>query len=246
MAGPLQDCARLVSFARIYLHSVHLTTAFTISSSTQTSVQKMMASNDALAAQPFSPHAARRLSLPPIEIPSPADGTNELDAISDTSETVTPVSPHSTPSHHRLALSKSQAEASWSCTGKYRPLPIDTSSTTPPSVAPSHLQGDDHSLVFNKFVLYENRLRFYIVASNTSDSRHRIIKIHRTSQDELVVDEDEMVYSGRQMSSVLKMLEDGNRGSGGLGRARVFFGIAGTHCPRSAYFLSTIESRQVS
>src|SRR4051812_28480144 len=30
---------------------------------------------------------------------------------------------------------------------------------------------------FNKFMLYENRLRFFIIASNISDSRHRIIKI---------------------------------------------------------------------
>jgi hypothetical protein len=82
-------------------------------------------------------------------------------------------------------------------------------------------------LAFNRFILYENRLRFYIVASNASDSRHRIIKVDRTSQDELVVVEDDAEYSGKQMSAMLKMLEDGNKGSGGLGKAKVFFGIAG-------------------
>ena len=82
---------------------------------------------------------------------------------------------------------------------------------------------------FNKFILYENKLRFYIVASNTSDSRHKIIKLDRTApQEDLNVVEDDAMYSGKQMSSVLKMLEDGNRGCGGLGKARVFFGIAGT------------------
>jgi hypothetical protein len=88
---------------------------------------------------------------------------------------------------------------------------------------------DDSCLSFNKFILYENRLRYYIVASNTSDSRHRIIKVDRTSQDELAVVEDEAVYSGKQMSAMLKMLEDGNKSSGGLGKARVFFGIVGEH-----------------
>ena len=83
-------------------------------------------------------------------------------------------------------------------------------------------------LAFNKFILYENRSRFYVVASNTSDSVHRIIKIDRTAQDELVVIEDEAVYSGRQMTAMLKMLEDGNKASGGLGRPKVFFGIIGT------------------
>jgi len=86
---------------------------------------------------------------------------------------------------------------------------------------------NDQYLAFNKFILYENRLRYFVIASNTTDSRHRIIKIDRTSQDELSVFEDEAVYTGKQMSAMLKMLEDGNRSSGGLGKARVFFGIAG-------------------
>lgn len=120
---------------------------------------------------------------------------------------------------------------------------------------------------FNKFILYENKLRFYIVASNTSDSRHKIIKIDRSAPtlsssshsappsqpstqagqshivsgaqrfalepDELediynvTVVEDDTTYSGKQMSEMLKMLEDGNKGCGGLGKAKVFFGIAG-------------------
>jgi phosphatidylinositol 3,5-bisphosphate 5-phosphatase len=87
---------------------------------------------------------------------------------------------------------------------------------------------------FNKFILYDNRLRFYIIASNAADSRHRIIRIHRTPGDELVVVEDDAEYSGKQMTSMLKMLDDGNKASGGLGRAKVFFGIAGTLAATSA------------
>ena len=94
--------------------------------------------------------------------------------------------------------------------------------------------------VFNKFILYENKLRFYVVASNASDSRHRIIKIDRTSPADLLVVEDDTDYSGKQMSAMLKMLDDGNKVSGGIGRAKVIFGIAGwpvfpcsRACPRS-------------
>ena len=65
------------------------------------------------------------------------------------------------------------------------------------------------------------------MASNTSDSYHRIVKVDRTSQDELLVVEDEALYTGRQMTAMLKMLEDGNKASGGLGKPRVFFGIVG-------------------
>ncbi len=88
-------------------------------------------------------------------------------------------------------------------------------------------RASDATMAFNKFILYENKLRFYIVASNTSESRHKIVKIDRTSQDELDVVEDDATYSGKQMSAMLKMLEDGNKGCGGLGKARMFFGIAG-------------------
>ena len=91
----------------------------------------------------------------------------------------------------------------------------------------SHTEGPIDGLGYNKFILYENRLRFYIVASNTSDSYHRIVKVDRTCQEELEVIEDEAVYSGKQMTAMLKMLDDGNKTSGGLGKPKVFFGIVG-------------------
>ncbi|KAI0691187.1 polyphosphoinositide phosphatase [Cytidiella melzeri] len=134
---------------------------------------------------------------------------------------------------------------------------------------------------FNKFILYENRLRFFIVASNTSDSRHKIIKIDRTTPSPTPVSsshstvsssglaqaglqrasvsdvphdadvfsvgvvEDDALYSGKQMSEMLKMLEDGNRGSGGLGKARVFFGVAGFVRFTASYYMVLITKRSV-
>ncbi|KAH8980934.1 polyphosphoinositide phosphatase [Lactarius hatsudake] len=99
------------------------------------------------------------------------------------------------------------------------------------------------SLACNKFILYENRSRFYVVASNASDSLHRIIKIDRTSQDELVVIEDEAVYTGRQMTAMLKMLEDGNKTSGGLGKPRVFFGLLGFVRFTAGWYMILITKR---
>ncbi|KAL1738261.1 hypothetical protein HDZ31DRAFT_70198, partial [Schizophyllum fasciatum] len=55
----------------------------------------------------------------------------------------------------------------------------------PSHAAPALAPPSTKSTAYNKFILYENRLRFYIVASNAADSRHRIIKIDRTAQDEL-------------------------------------------------------------
>ncbi|KAE9404895.1 hypothetical protein BT96DRAFT_916565 [Gymnopus androsaceus JB14] len=97
----------------------------------------------------------------------------------------------------------------------------------------------------NKFILYENRLRFYIIASNASDSRHRIIKIDRSVQDELVVVEDDAEYSGKQMSAMLKMLDDGNKSSGGLGKAKVFFGVAGFIRFTAGWYMILITKRSI-
>uniref|UniRef100_A0A0W0FVL4 Putative polyphosphoinositide phosphatase n=1 Tax=Moniliophthora roreri TaxID=221103 RepID=A0A0W0FVL4_MONRR len=101
------------------------------------------------------------------------------------------------------------------------------------------------SSTFNKFILYENRLRFFVIASNVADSRHRIIKIDRTAQDELVVVEDEAEYTGKQMSAMLKMLDDGNKSSGGLGKARVFFGIAGFIRFTAGWYMILITKRSI-
>ena len=141
-----------------------------------------------------------------------------------TSETVTPVSTPATPNSNQ---SKDLA---------------------PPSNVkgrnPSHAPQANKSLAFNKFILYENKLRFYIIASNAADSRHRIIKIDRSAQSELVVVEDEAEYSGKEMSAMLKMLDDGNKASGGLGKARVFFGVAGKLL-LDLHSISVLELRMV-
>lgn len=63
--------------------------------------------------------------------------------------------------------------------------------------------------------------RFFIVASNQSDQHYRVLKIDRTS-DELVVIEDAAVYSERQIQELLRMIEEGNKGSGGLEKVMVF------------------------
>lgn len=102
-----------------------------------------------------------------------------------------------------------------------------SSESTTPAPCPNGVQAFRSSTAFNKFIVYENRLRFYIIASNVADSRHRIIKIDRTTQEELTIIEDEAEYSGKQMSAMLKMLDDGNKTSGGLGKGRLVFGIAG-------------------
>ncbi|KAG8850186.1 phosphatidylinositol-3,5-bisphosphate 5-phosphatase [Serendipita sp. 411] len=101
------------------------------------------------------------------------------------------------------------------------------------------------SSVLNKFLLYETKTRFYIVASNAGDSRHKMLKIDRTHQGELVVNQDDTTYTGKQMNSMLKMLEDGNRGSGGLGKPRTFFGIAGFVRFTAGWYIIVMTKRSI-
>ncbi|KAJ8588583.1 hypothetical protein M405DRAFT_901887 [Rhizopogon salebrosus TDB-379] len=98
---------------------------------------------------------------------------------------------------------------------------------------------------FTRFTLYENRLRFYIVASNASESCYRIIKVDRTLQSDLVVVEDDTDYSRKQMNNMLNMLEDGNKGSGGLGKQRAIFGIAGFVKFTAGWYMIVISKRSV-
>lgn len=114
---------------------------------------------------------------------------------------------------------------------QYTPQVPSVNPPLPQSQTQAHPHGPHPPppLALNKFILYESRTRFYLVASNTSDSRHRIMKIDRSHsfQEELLIQDDDTVYSGKQMTGMLKMLEDGNKASGGLGRAKVIFGVVG-------------------
>jgi len=73
-----------------------------------------------------------------------------------------------------------------------------------------------------------------------------MLKVDRTSVNdqsgnpELVVNQDDTVYTGTQMTGMLKMLGDGNKGSGGLGKPRTFFGIAG---PYTFLYLTSLIPR---
>jgi hypothetical protein len=56
--------------------------------------------------------------------------------------------------------------------------------------------------------------RLYITAS--SAKHHRILKIDRTVPESLCVVEDQMVYDSTQLHTLLRMVDDGNRSTGGL------------------------------
>jgi hypothetical protein len=76
--------------------------------------------------------------------------------------------------------------------------------------------------------------RLYVIASNQSDSRYRVLKIdrHYSANDpshDLNITEDGMIYSKQEVSDLLKMIEDGNKTTGGLQKVvPLFYGMAGS------------------
>lgn len=78
-----------------------------------------------------------------------------------------------------------------------------------------------------------------------SDTRHRLLRIDRTLADQSILKavDDGTVYTGRQLRGVLKMLDEGNRTGGGLGRARPFFGIAGFVCFTAGWYIVLVAKR---
>ncbi|KAG8755406.1 phosphatidylinositol-3,5-bisphosphate 5-phosphatase, partial [Ceratobasidium sp. 428] len=120
-----------------------------------------------------------------------------------------------------------------------------TSTDFIPSYAPSADPSTPRPLILNKFVLYENKRKLYVVATGASDTRYRMLRIDRTSPEDLSVTEDRAVYSERQIRDVLRMIEDGNKVSGGLNKVQEFHGIVGFVRFTAGWYVVLITKRSV-
>lgn len=120
-----------------------------------------------------------------------------------------------------------------------------TSAAFAPSYAPSADPNTPRPLILNKFVLYENKRKLYVVATGASDSRYRMLRIDRTSPEELIITEDEAVYTEREIGEILRMLEDGNKVAGGLNKVQEFHGIVGFVRFTAGWYIVLITKRSV-
>ncbi|CAE6469140.1 unnamed protein product [Rhizoctonia solani] len=114
-----------------------------------------------------------------------------------------------------------------------------------PSYSPSADPNTPRPLILNKFVMYENKRRLYVVATGASDSRYRMLQIDRAASEELTVTEDEAVYTEREIADVLRMIEDGNKVNGGLNKVQEFHGIVGFVRFTAGWYIVLITKRSV-
>ena len=81
--------------------------------------------------------------------------------------------------------------------------------------------------------MYETKSRFYVVGSNNTQSRFRVLKIDRQDPRRLNISDDTTVYNSREIRELLTMIDVGNRSKvgqkmgSGLTRTVSAFGIAG-------------------
>ena len=104
--------------------------------------------------------------------------------------------------------------------------------------------GEDGVCKMHKFSLYETASRFYLVGGDITDKKFRILKIDRTAESgDLIVAEDEIVYTKKEMNQLLNAVDDGNRASGGLKLKCHTWGLLGFIRFTSAYYMLLITKR---
>lgn len=83
-----------------------------------------------------------------------------------------------------------------------------------------------------KIALYETKSRFYLMGSNNTLTRFRVLKIDRMESKELVVVDDKREYTQDEIKDLVNMIDMGNRtragqrnNVGGVARIVSAFGI---------------------
>ena len=104
--------------------------------------------------------------------------------------------------------------------------------------------GEEGVCKMHKFSLYETASRYYLVGGDITDRKFRILKIDRTADSgDLIVAEDEIVYTKKEMNQLLNAVDDGNRASGGLKLKCSTWGLLGFIRFTGVYYMLLITKR---
>ena len=98
--------------------------------------------------------------------------------------------------------------------------------------------------VFENFLLYETRARYYLVAYTSDKATWRVLKVSRMEPHELEASEDPALYTERQAAALLRTIADGNAAVGGLSLAARGCGVCGVIRFLEGYYLILITRRR--
>ncbi|OWR48279.1 putative FIG4 protein [Danaus plexippus plexippus] len=96
-----------------------------------------------------------------------------------------------------------------------------------------------------RIALYETKTRFYLIGSNNTQTRFRVLKIDRTVSKELVLVDDKVEYNKQEIHHLLNMIGFGNRSgrSSGFNKLVSAFGIVGFIRFLEGYYIILVTKR---
>ncbi|XP_014488614.1 PREDICTED: polyphosphoinositide phosphatase isoform X2 [Dinoponera quadriceps] len=102
-----------------------------------------------------------------------------------------------------------------------------------------------------KIALYETKSRFYLMGSNNTLTRFRVLKIDRMEPRELIVVDDKSEYTQDEIKDLVNMIDMGNRtrtgqrnSTGGVARVVSAFGIVGFVRFLEGYYIILVTKRR--
>jgi len=101
---------------------------------------------------------------------------------------------------------------------------------------------------FERYVLYETAGHFYLIGSDNSETKFKIVKLdrqlYRPNSLADILTEENNEYSKREITDMLEMIDEGCKSTGGLKRLLVAFGIVGFIKFLDCFYLTLITQRK--
>ncbi|CAG4985838.1 unnamed protein product [Colias eurytheme] len=97
-----------------------------------------------------------------------------------------------------------------------------------------------------RIALYETKARFYLIGSNNTQTRFRVLKIDRTDPRELILVDDKVEYNKQEIHQLLNMIGFGNKGTRSVGFNKLVsaFGIVGFIRFLEGYYIILVTKRR--
>jgi len=102
-----------------------------------------------------------------------------------------------------------------------------------------------------KIILYETKQRYYLIGTNNLENKYRVLKVDRTDAKELIIHDDEVTYSQREIKQMLQMIDVGNRTKqaaqrnvAGMTKTLSAFGVVGFVKFLEGYYMILITKRR--
>ena len=101
---------------------------------------------------------------------------------------------------------------------------------------------------FDKYVLYETASFYYLIGCDSNETQYRILKLNRCVTKPKLLDdvlvEDPVVYGADELESLLDMINDGNKSTGGIKHVTVAYGLVGFVKFLDCYYFTLITQRK--